>query len=188
MIYTLKGAPEILLLLYDHVWEGVWKQKQGEGRHGWEGGMRIFPGIIFSLAVFLGFYQLSRAGLFTEFFKKSNDPSTPLLTHTHTPPLHPWHVGPAVERVIVTPCPMLGRTHRPNCPCQRPDSGCEILDLTSSPFMKEHRGTGLEEKGGRGGGGGEDGTSWVGGDGGVGAVKLHASCICGSHQIPLVDI
>lgn len=52
-----------------------------------------------------------------------------------------------MERVIVTPCPMLERTHGPNCPCHRPDSGCEILDLTSSALMKEHRrGLGLGEE------------------------------------------
>lgn len=85
--------------------------------------------------------ERERAGLYPEFFKKSSNPSSPKLTHTYTSPLHPWHVGPAVEHVIATPCPMLGRTQRPNGPCQRPDPGCEILDLTSSPFMKEHGGT-----------------------------------------------
>lgn len=118
-----------------------------------------------------------RAGLFQEFFKEFNTPPSPQSSHPHPPgshththtrsPLHPWHVGPAVERVIVTPCPMLGRTHGPNCPCHRPDSGCEILDLTSSALMKEHGGTGT-------GGGAEDTPRWGvrgcgGGGGGVGS-------------------
>lgn len=75
-----------------------------------------------------------------------------------------------MERVIVTPCPMLERTHGPNCPCHRPDSGCEILDLTSSALMKEHGGTGT-------GGGAEDTPRWgvrgCGGGGGEAACMLY---------------
>lgn len=92
MIYSLKASPEIPLLLYHHVWEGVWKQKQVEWRHGWEGAIRIFPGIIFCLAVFLDFYQRSsvlRGHGETERDSSPSSLKSPtthqlLSSHTHT--------------------------------------------------------------------------------------------------------
>lgn len=140
------------------------------GRHGSEGRKenvsgnhplpRRFSGFLSALVCFMrteqdGEQDSSRSSLKSSTPpQSSHHPRAPTHTHTRSP-LHPWHVGPAVERVIVTPCPMLERTHGPNCPCHRPDSGCEILDLTSSALMKEHGGTGT-------GGGAEDTPRWGG--------------------------
>ncbi len=52
-------------------------------------------------------------------------------------PPFPWHVGAAVKRVIVTPCPRLERTHRPNCLCHRPCLAVKYWAWRHRPSRRE---------------------------------------------------
>lgn len=54
-------------------------------------------------------------------------------------PPFPWHVGAAVKRVIVTPCPRLERTHRPNCLCHRPCLAVKYWAWRHRPSRRETR-------------------------------------------------
>lgn len=69
-----------------------------------------------------------------------------------------WHVGAALERVIVTSCPRLERTHRPNCPCHRP--------LLAVKYWIRH----------------QDSTWGVGAQRSGGRIGYHETCcVCGSR-------
>lgn len=108
-----------LPLVCAHVWEAVWTGSEG-GLHCSEGEMSMFPVISICLTVPLDIYQcysVLRGERKMELYSmKVISPAPRTHMHTYTPsPFHHWHVRPAVERVIATPCPRLDRTHRPNC-------------------------------------------------------------------------
>lgn len=148
-IHALQHTPEILPLHYAHVWESVWTGSEGiaAGLHRCEGEMSAFPGIFLCLAVPLDFYQCysvflrgqSRMELdSTRSYLKSSTPAAP--THTITPSsLACRTCSGACNRNTMSNA---GENSQAKLSMSSPASGCEILDLTSSPLTKGHGGTG----------------------------------------------
>lgn len=128
MIYcTLSLQNSFLCTMWSYVGGRLGRKwRQSAGFHHCEREKRAtFPGIFLFPRCTSGFLSVSfrftgewardGAALGESYLKVLH----PRLPHTPSAP-HPWHVGPAVERVIATPCPMLESTPRPNRPCHRP--------------------------------------------------------------------